>query len=210
MLYISTLGFDEKFIVRFLMRHGIKQKDKFLLIVVKDFEKNEKAKNAYKNLKNIVETLIDQDNFFILPIDIHNESIKNIKIIADKIMSISQQEIRVCLSGGMRILIVLVTLALQLIGNKNISIDIDFEDLSGYKTIQYTALTIPKNIRWIEILRQIKRGVKGVRQLANKLGLSPATISRELMEMEKKGLIEKKVEIFITSIGKAYMSLYSS
>lgn len=192
MLYISTLGFDEKFVVRFLMRHGIKQKDKFLLIVVKDFERNEKAKNAYNNLRNIVATLIDQDNFFVLPIDVHDDPIKNIRVIANKIISIPQREIRVCLSGGMRILIILVVLALRLVGNRNIAIDVDFEDLSGHRTIQYTALIISRNVRWIEILRQIKQGIKGVRQLANVLGLSPATISRELAEMEEKGLIEKK------------------
>lgn len=210
MLYISTLGFDEKFVVRFLMRHGIKQKDKFLLIVVKDFERNEKAKNAYNNLRNIVATLIDQDNFFVLPIDVHDDPIKNIKVIANEIISIPQREIRVCLSGGMRILIILVVLALRLVGNRNIAIDVDFEDLSGHRTIQYTALIISRNVRWIEILKQIKQGIKGVRQLANVLGLSPATISRELTEMEEKGLIEKKVEIQITSIGEAYMSLHSA
>lgn len=209
MLYIATLGFDEKFIVRFLMRHGIKPKDKFLLLVVKDFEKNEKAKNAYENLRGFIETLIDKNNFFVLPIDIHFNPMKNIKIIVNQILSIPEKEIVACFSGGMRILIILATLSLRFLGDRQITMDIDFEDLSGYKVIYYTATILPKNPRWLEILKRVKQGIYGVRQLAEILGLSPATISRELSELEKHNLIMKKNIPEITELGNAYLDLYS-
>ncbi|MEO2117317.1 MAG: CRISPR locus-related DNA-binding protein, partial [Methanocaldococcus sp.] len=70
MLYIITLGFDEKFAIRFLLRHGIKRDDKVLIILPDDLNSNQKVQNALNNILSLLDNLVKKENISILEVDV--------------------------------------------------------------------------------------------------------------------------------------------
>lgn len=211
--YICTLGFDEKFIFRFMVRHKIDEDDVFILIVSKDYTENEKALNAYKNVEVFVSTILPRQRFHTFTIDIYDNPIIEIRKLAKKIYEVlkGSEEIYVGLSGGMRIIILETLfsfLLLPSILSRKIIIEVDYETLTGRAEIPLAVFTIGKNERIIKILHEIKSLQKiTVKDLAEKTGLSIATISRELSTIRQLKLINE--ENRLTKLGEKYLALYS-
>ncbi|XRO77242.1 CRISPR-associated CARF protein Csa3 [Methanocaldococcus sp. 10A] len=205
MLYIITLGFDEKFAIRFLLRHGVKSNDKVLIILPDDQNNNHKVQNALNNLISLLNNLVKKENVIILEVSLKEPILKNVKKIKQKILEIGENTICANLSGGMRALILLVVSTLLLLKNLDVKVEVEFENFEGYTEIPIKAFLVPKNDRWIRILKSIYNGY-GIRETAKNLGLSPATISREAKKLQELGLIDEKFNL--TDSGKLYLELY--
>lgn len=203
--YVMSLGYDEKFAVRFLLRHSVKEGDVVLVIVPRGYEGDEKARVAVNNLKKLVEwaEIIEFD---------HKNPIREIPFLKSSIMERTSRSERIylCLSGGMRIIVVSTLLAAQqLIGEvaKEVWIEIDLEDLSGTSTIPLNVFTIPRSERYLKILEVLVRAEKPTtRYVAKETPFSLSTVSREMRKMILLGLITN--EYRVTEIGKAYLMVH--
>ncbi|MBD3193047.1 MAG: CRISPR locus-related DNA-binding protein [Candidatus Heimdallarchaeota archaeon] len=210
-LFIFTLGFDEKFIIRFLLRHHLSKSDEVVIICPDDYLTNEKAKNAYNSVKKILQSWITKEQIAILTLNPDDDSAKNIRIVQSYFNRKNPNKIIVSLSGGMRIIITLTLLALlQLQKIVPIQLEIDFENLSSYTAMPLEIINVPYSSRVYEILLLIHRNPSiSIRKIAERLGLSPATISREVKDMKKRHLIKQVPDLKITPAGKFYLTLHS-
>jgi len=211
MLYVFTIGFDEKFIVRSLVRNPVRKNDRVLVVLTQGYEKNDRVINALKSVKGILHNIIPEENFKIVVITPQDETGKSIGKIRQEIEKALTNERRIlaCLSGGMRPVIVMILLALLTIKNAEIKIESEFENFDGHIEASLNALIAPVKDRWIKILRAIYYG-KSVRKAAKELGIAPATVSRELKEMEAYSLVmEEEKRYRITEGGILYLQLHS-
>ncbi len=212
--YIITLGYDERFAIRFLMRHEIKQEDCIIIITTRGYKEDEKAISALQSLISIVRDSVS--NFEIYDIDYSNKRpLKEMMRLFDFLVKKCGkcQEIKACISGGMRAVIVMAFIALQRLSReygKTVWIEIDFENLSGFIEFPLTPLVFPKDMRFINILKVLTLSGKKptVRLVSQETGLSLATVYREMKKMKELGLLDEKFRP--TPLGLAYLDFYES
>ena len=187
---ILTLGFDEKFCYRAILRHGIKEGDKIILITAGLVEK---VKKAYEWIKAFVERSYDVE-VRLIRIDVKNftKAIREVMHILDEFKGYN---LIVNLSGGMRALAVIMLLALMIKPIRNVKLEIELEDFSGLIEIPQHLLRIHE-IRQnltdekIEILKLIAQGLKDVKSLSKALKKDVSTIRRHISSLEELGLVE--------------------
>ena len=187
---ILTLGFDEKFCYRAILRHGIKEGDKIILITAGLVEK---VKKAYEWIKAFVERSYDVE-VRLIRIDVKNftKAIREVMHILDEF---KDYNLIVNLSGGMRALAVIMLLALMIKPIRNVKLEIELEDFSGLIEIPQHLLRIHE-IRQnltdekIEILKLIAQGLKDVKSLSKALKKGVSTIRRHISSLEELGLVE--------------------
>ena len=187
---ILTLGFDEKFCYRAILRHGIKEGDKIILITAGLVEK---VKKAYEWIKAFVERSYDVE-VRLIQIDVKDftKAIREVMHILDEF---KDYNLIVNLSGGMRALAVIMLLALMIKPIRNVKLEIELEDFSGLIEIPQHLLRIHE-IRQnltdekIEILKLIAQGLKDVKSLSKALKKDVSTIRRHISSLEELGLVE--------------------
>jgi len=187
---ILTLGFDEKFCYRAILRHGIKEGDKIILITAGLVEK---VRKAYEWIKAFVERSYDVE-VRLIQIDVKNftKAIREVMHILDEFKGYN---LIVNLSGGMRALAVIMLLALMIKPIRNVKLEIELEDFSGLIEIPQHLLRIHE-IRQnltdekIEILKLIAQGLKDVKSLSKALKKDVSTIRRHISNLEELGLVE--------------------
>ena len=189
---IATLGFDEKFCYRAILRHGIKEGDKIILFTAEIVEKVEKA---YEWIQKLLQTSYgDAVDVEIVQLNIKDLE-DSIKKVLRKIEEIENFRIIVNLSGGMRALIIIVLLACIMRPPRNLKIEIETEDFSGIVEVPYTLLNLIKlqlGEDKLEVLKSIKEGIGDVKSIAKKLGRDESTVRRHISALENMGLIEVK------------------
>jgi CRISPR-associated protein Csa3 len=191
---IITLGFDERFCYRAILRHGIREGDKIVLITAGLVDK---VKKAYEWIKSFVERSYDVE---VRLIEINVRDFTNaIKNVIDILKEFEDYRLVINLSGGMRALAVIVIFALMIKPMRNVILEIELEDLSGVVEIPNSLLHIPAVIanlsdEKVEILKLIAEGLGDVKSLSTKLKKDESTIRRHLSILEELGLIvvEKK------------------
>ena len=187
---ILTLGFDEKFCYRAILRHGIKEGDKIILITAGLVEK---VKKAYEWIKAFVERSYDVE-VRLIQIDVKDftKAIREVMHILDEFKGYN---LIVNLSGGMRALAVIMLLALMIKPIRNVKLEIELEDFSGLIEIPQHLLRIheiKQNLtdEKIEILKLIAQGLKDVKSLSKALKKDVSTIRRHISNLEELGLVE--------------------
>lgn len=187
---IATLGFDEKFCYRAILRHGIKEGDKIVLFTA---EVNERVLKAYEWIKKLVRTSFASEvEVKLIQLDISNLE-NSIKRFLDEIRSLGDSKIIVNLSGGMRALVVIVLLGCIMLRRKNLEIEIETEDFSNVIVIQETLISLVGseiNTEKLEVLKLVKDGYRDVRSISKELRKDSSTVRRHLSDLEKMGLIE--------------------
>jgi len=186
---IATLGFDEKFCYRAILRHGIKEGDEILLITAEIVERVEKA---FEWIKRLVQTSFsDRVKISLIKVDLKAPE-RSIKAISDQISS-ADGRVVVNLSGGMRALVVMVLLACIMSSKREISLEIETEDFSHLLTISGDLLRLvrrPPSSIHLEILKLVKGGVRKSESISKELRKDASTIRRHLAELEELGLLE--------------------
>lgn len=187
---ILTLGFDEKFCCRAILRHGIKEGDKIILITAGLVEK---VRKAYEWIKAFVERSYDVEVQLVqIDVKTFTNGIQDVLKLLDKF---KDYYLIVNLSGGMRALALTVLLALMIKPMRNVRLEIELEDFSGLIEIPQHLLRIHE-IRQnlteekIEILKLIAHGYKDVKSLSKALKKDVSTIRRHISSLEELGLIE--------------------
>ncbi len=193
---IATLGFDEKFCYRAILRHGIKEGDEVVLITAEIVEKVEKAYEWIRRL--LLSSYSDKVSIRLIQLDV-KRPVEAIKKVAE-ILKSADGKVVVNLSGGMRALVAIVLLAC--IMNPKARVEIETEDFSSLLEIPSSLLSMIKygpSENQMEILIAIKNGLKTVHEIAKSLGKDESTIRRQIQELERMELIsvEKRKPLIV-------------
>ncbi|PMP91794.1 MAG: hypothetical protein C0171_02095 [Caldisphaera sp.] len=187
MLIIITLGFTETFALRSVFKKGLKPMDKIIIIQPnKEDERAIKAKN----------TLIDIVTKVVPNIEIINEKVDtsdffdSIKKITSVLNNNKERPIYANLSGGMRLLIVEVLMALTLYPEEA-EVEIYSEDGSNTVTFK-TDFIKPVQIDQIDrrILSNIENSKGSITSLSNLSNLPKSTVWRRLKKLEELNLVK--------------------
>lgn len=217
MLVVFPVGFDEKFIVRALMRkrdgfNGLEKGDKLLAILPKGYQNEKKTLNAVESIENIATPLVGEGNVIRLEVPLEGEEmVLTIKEGIERNITRDRIVLAV-LSGGMRPLIVGTMLALLWVKDAKVLIESDFENLSGHISLELSPFLAPHSRRWKLILCGLSAG-KSVRTIAKELEVSPATLSSELKKLGRYYLVEaekpdgRAPKYRITNAGCLYLKL---
>ncbi|WP_010479719.1 CRISPR-associated CARF protein Csa3 [Thermococcus zilligii] len=217
MLVIFPVGFDEKFIVRALMRKregidGLEHGDKLMAILPEGYEEERRIVNALEAIEGIALPIVGEGNVIRLEVPLHGENlVLAIKRGIEENMTRDRIVLAV-LSGGMRPLLVGTMLALLSLRDARIIVESDFENLSGYISLELSPFLAPQSKRWKLVLCGLAKG-KSVRAIAEELGVSPATISNELEKMVNYHLVKaerpdgRAPKYYVTSAGRMYLKL---
>jgi CRISPR locus-related DNA-binding protein len=189
---ISTLGFEEKFCYRAILRHGIKEGDRIILFTAELVEKVEKA---YDWIRKLVQSSYgDSIRVDLIQLDPMNP-VRSIKVVLKYLDELKDFKIIVNLSGGMRAIVIYVLLACMMRLREDMIIEVEAEDLSGLSKLDSKMLKLVKEgikEEWIDLLECIAEGSGDVGSIARKLRKDKSTVRRQLSSLERSGLIRMK------------------
>ncbi|MBP1357763.1 MAG: CRISPR locus-related DNA-binding protein [Sulfolobus sp.] len=205
MYLITTLGFDEKFQVRSVMRHGNELEK---VVIVKPKDDNEKARKALENFQELLNRLGIPNE--VLEIDV-NDFTNAVVSIAKKVFKMKDKKIVVNISGGMRALIVEL-ISTFLITGIMAEFELETEDFKSLITfssldIKYGNLGTDE----LNILLAVKRGFNTVNKVKNYLNIPLTTAWRRIKKLESEGCITRKDDkLSLTVRGTILSEIYES
>lgn len=191
---IINLGFDEKFAIRALTRHGVSKGDKVILLTGPRVERVEKATSYVRTF--LEKYYPGEAELEVVEVPV-NDFYDAVSRVMNTLRGVSRKErIIVNLSGGMRIVVLAVFTALMLLGLEGLTVEVEAEDTSAYVTIDPRAL---RSIVAVERLSREKRvileilasktGSVTVAELSSRLRRDASTVRRHLRDLKKKGLV---------------------
>jgi len=193
---VATLGFEEKFAVRALVRRGLEPGDKVVLVTGPVIDKVAKAINYLREFLRYFEG-VGVEVFEVSEIHNFTEAISKIKDLFRMLLE-KYDYVIVNLSGGMRALIIEVLTAIVLLPKElkdRIVIELDTED--GKATIEIPReLSILINPPDLGVKEDIIKalislgGEADIYTLAQRLNKDETTIRRQLESLKELRLIE--------------------
>jgi len=207
---VYTFGFDEKFVLRSLMRHskGIfeskpeSNRSKIVLFTVDPIV--DKVKSAYKIVRDFIEKYFREDKIEVELVPVKVEDFEG--LVSDIKSKISTElpkhdTVVVNLTGGMRVLVLATFTALlfipkSLINGKNLIIEVEREDGDNVINISPEVILVSRLVDRLtnEKLRIIKAllelGEADAQTLSEMFKLDVSTVRRHLDGLEELGLIE--------------------
>lgn len=209
---ILTLGFDEKFCYRAILRHDIKESDRILIFTGKIIDK---TKNAYKMIKEFLhKSYGEKIKVDLIELDSSN-LIGSMRRVIATLNSLPEDKWIINLSGGMRFVILTVILSVLMHSNRNIVVEMETEDLSSLIIVPPTIFVLIEEKltdERYEVLKIISEGFSDVKRISSKLKRKRSTIRKHIQALLKMGLIEAKrrkpLIVEINEIGKLALDLY--
>jgi len=196
---ILSLGFDERFAIRSVLRTGLSRGDRVLIFTAEPIvDKTEKAlKIVLEFLKKYFEGI--ECEVISIPTKDFEQSIS---IIGERLMKLKSlgYDIILNLSGGMRSLIIELLAASILIGLRGI-VEIELENLEGYLSFPIDILKIktPLKDEYKNVLNAIiEAGEINLSQLSRRIAMAKSTTHKIVKKMIEEGLIEYE------KVGKEY------
>lgn len=201
-ILIVTLGFDEKFQVRAVMRR-FKEINK--VIIVGSFN-DEKANNALRNLEDIIGKIAGV-SYEVL--EVNPYSFEDIVVSISKIIhKYEGNKFILNLSGGMRILILGVTFAF-FINNINAEIEIETEDFKRLATVNINDfMPISISVDCLNILKAVALGYNTINSISSFLKLPLSTVWRKIKELRSEGLLTENNQL--TAKGSLLLKIHEN
>ncbi len=204
---VTTIGFDERFVVRALIRY-LENIDHFIGILSTPIE--QRALQAISNIKNFIDKYVVDSGkrlaYEFIEIDITDpyEAIARLKRIFT-----SNNEYIINLSGGMRALTI-VTFIAFIISRARGEIEIELENLQGRISIDPRIITAgPLSSDEEKIVNTIKKlGRATYRDIMKETGIPRATLFKHLSSLRSRGVIDQQREgrntyYMLTNIGRS-------
>ncbi|MEJ5292437.1 MAG: CRISPR-associated CARF protein Csa3 [Candidatus Methanosuratincola sp.] len=190
MKLILTLGFDEKFAIRAIIRNGLVEGDEIYALLPEGGDP--RADKAFDNLKEMINKAFDRVKIERVHVPIGNFAlaVNQLRLflrglgVGDKILN---------LSGGQRILIVAL-----LIAASNLDLDVDVEiETEDSRAVHRFPLSIMKVQKLdpldVSILKSLSKKKFTIGELSTAMGVSRPTVWRRLEKLTSLDLV-KKVE----------------
>lgn len=188
MKIILTLGFDEKFAVRSLIRNSLVEGDEVYVLLSENGDP--RAEKAFSNLKEFVNKAFDNVKIerIAVPMDNFGLAVNKLRSflrglgIGDKILN---------LSGGQRILVVAL-----LVASSSLDLDLDVEiETEDSKSVHRFPLSLFKaqNLDSLDlkILEFLSKNNCTIGEISVATGTSRPTVWRRLEKMTMLGLVNK-------------------
>ena len=197
-LFVLTLGFEEKYAVRMITRHGLDKGDRLLIITGPRVEKSEKA---ISYLKEFVNRYYPQEvGIEAIEVNVKDwlEATKTIKVtIVEQAKEFDR--VIVNMSGGMRALVLAtfcaIILAEKELRDKKLRVELELEDGSAIVEVPHELFKAMRAIIQLspekfEILQRLTISEMTVSELARELGRDVSTIRRHILDLEKAELVK--------------------
>ena len=194
----ATLGFEEKFAVRAITRHGLDRGDRVCIFRGPGVER---AERAAKVLKDFVERYYGGEvelRFIEVPVESFQGAVAAVKGALEE-YSRGASRVVVNLSGGMRVLVAAALTALSLAElDVEPLIELELEDSSSIVSIPLSMLKASsfkqelteERRRLLKALVELREAT--IQELASKLGLSQATVRRHIHKLMELKLVYAK------------------
>ncbi|QIW23753.1 CRISPR locus-related DNA-binding protein [Sulfolobus sp. S-194] len=191
MILVVTLGFDEKFQIRALMRRFT---DLEKVIIVGSFD-DERAKKALESFESVLKSA--QVNYELVEVDPHDFYDTIITITRKIINNNKGRRFVLNISGGMRILIIEVLFAFIFSGLEA-EVEIESEDFNTVVSFRLSDM-YPVHLTQdhLRILMSIKDGYTSVNSIHLRINLSLSTTWRRLKELREMGLIDDENKLTV-------------
>jgi CRISPR-associated protein Csa3 len=211
LVLLFTMGFDERFVLRSILRNGLQSGETILLILPENGEET-RAEKAINTLKTFVRQT--QHDAKIELIRVKLDDVYSAVSEIGSVLRATRERIIANLSGGMRLLI-LVTLAAILSSGAKARIEVDMESGKGavilplelYKSLDLEHVDIV-------IMRELSSiGKKAtLDELAESLKMSKSSVWRRMKSLEERGLVAsskagRKIEYNLTESGIARLKV---
>lgn len=208
---VLTLGFDERFAIRGILRTGLSSGDKVTVFIAEPLV--DKAEKALQILMDFFKKYLEEVNVDVVSVPTRDFEL-SVTIIGGKLKELKGLDCKVVLnlSGGMRSLIIEILLTSILINLKGI-VEIELENLEGYLSfpIEIFKVKMPMKEEYILILKTIMlhEGIN-INQISNKLGMAKSSIHKIIRKLVENGLIEyekegKEYNLRIKQIAKMFI-----
>jgi len=199
---ITTIGFEEKFLVRSFLRHGKSRIQEVL--VVKPSTKNEKTETAISNLTKLLSEA--PTPLKILEVN-HEDFVSAVSSIMSWVRRSSHSEYILNLSSGLRV-VNLEILAAFLLLQIDAEVEVETENLQGLVTFRVRDLIpYPLEDSDLKILRAIHLGENKVSEISKKVKLPLATTWRRVKELQAAGFVIEDDGLKLTQKGKILANL---
>ncbi len=198
---MSTLGFDEKFALRGVLRNGVAQGDSILLLLTDTNE--QRPEKAYNLLREILEKAFGEVNIEKISVPLSDFS-SGISYLRKIIKRYRGEKVIINMSGGQRILLMMLMAAVLSL-DLDAEIEIETEDLQKVFRFPLNMLKpTPLDELDSKLLAFLKDGRSTkIKEVALALGISKPSAWRRLERLRSKGLIvrDEKSRYSITELG---------
>ncbi len=191
---ITPLGFHTDHVLSFLMAEGFSKRDRIVVLRPLEREDEDRGEKAFGDVENLVNSVASAADLKKIVLDVQDieEVVRGIaKVFEDN----KENEIIVNLSGGVRRIIVGLTLCCTIYGDrikKAYSYCPIARDIQGIE-LPYLRSELRDNE--LNILRSaVRDGPVSYTELANATHLSKSSVSRISKELESRGLLELKTK----------------
>lgn len=195
-ILVATIGFDERPVIRAILRHGLNFRE---ILLLKPREPSDPRSNrVIENIRSLLEKTDANVKLSVVEVDVKDfyHGVGEVKNhLAEKTREYGG-EILLLLGGGMRSLITETLVAAIQLSNELLIkgiIEIDLEGEAGYTSARIEDL-VPLTLTPQErrILEEIRKEPKSLSSLKTSLDLPKTTIWKILQRLEEKGLVEKE------------------
>ena len=196
---IATFGWTEQFVLSSVLKYGLEQGDKIVLLVpdVKD----EKSEAVIRDFKAFLKKYGEGIEVTVRRVSLESFD-SAVATIASIIRELSSRgECIFNLSGGMRVLILAAYTAILLTCPKKVKIEVETEDrkrVFGIPNIAIGELVRLKDASYRILTEVVSKEILSS-ELIKKLKMPISTFHKNLRELERNGLIELRRE------GRSYM-----
>ncbi|MCF8884320.1 MAG: CRISPR-associated CARF protein Csa3 [Candidatus Nezhaarchaeales archaeon] len=207
MILIITLGFDEKFALRAIFRHGLKANDKILILMPE--KSDPRAEKAFSIIQQIVGNSFPEVSIekIYIPSQDFPKAVSVLRKLALNVLREGEKVI-LNISGGQRIVILELLTGFLSVDARNVEVEIESEDSS---TMAIFPLEMMRKMDLdqedIKILEILAQSPKNFNQICLILNLSKSSVWRRLRKLMELGLIEKKEKTYqLTELGYSRIS----
>lgn len=188
-----TLGFDEKFAIRGLLRIGLNSGDRVLVFTAIPID--DRVERALNILREFVSRYYDDVTFKVVDLDVkdfYGAVLKAGSVLKDEITGVENVEVVFNFSGGMRSLILEVLVAAVILGI-NGRVEVELENFAGVIGFPLKVLKsiAPLSNEFKDILHVlVNAGELNLSRLAKRLNIAKSTVHMRVKRLVELNLVE--------------------
>ena len=211
---VATIGFDERPVIRAILRHGLGFKG---ILLLKPREPDDpRSRRVVENIRELVDKTGAKTPLIVGEVDVTDfyRAVGEIKSQLAETMGGRGGDIVLLLGGGMRSLVLETLVAVIQLSNEllvNGVLEVDIEGSTSYVSARIEDL-IPVTITPQErrVLEELDREPATLSNLSNRLDMPKTTLWKILQRLEEKKLVSKEYSgkaIIYKPTSKAYQYL---